>query len=165
MYKNTVPIERLHELLTYDQNTGRLTWNLDRNGRVKAGDVAGGLDKHGYVDICIDRKKYGGHRVAWALHTGTWPLGDIDHINGVVGDNRIENLRDVPRAENLQNQRRAHRDSRSGILGVYLMADGRFTSRITKNYKRYELGDFATAAEASAAYLTAKRMLHGGCQI
>jgi hypothetical protein len=165
MYKNTVPLERLRELLTYDQSTGRLTWNLDRNGRVKAGDLAGGLDKHGYIDISIDRKKYGGHRVCWALHTGTWPKGDIDHINGVVGDNRIANMRDVPRAENLQNQRRAHRGSKTGILGVYKMANGMFCSRITKNYKRYELGEFSTSAEAAAAYLAAKRLLHQGCQI
>lgn len=165
MYKNTVPIERLNELLAYDPTTGLLTWKLTRNSRIKAGDAAGGLDKHGYIVVRIDFVQYGAHRVGWAIHTGTWPKGDIDHINGVVGDNRISNLRDVPRAENLQNQRRAHRDSRSGILGVYLMADGRFTSRITKNYKRYDLGDFHTAAEASAAYLTAKRLLHAGCQI
>lgn len=165
MYKNTVPIERLNELLAYDPATGRLTWKLTRNGRIKAGDRAGCLGRLGYFCVCIDFVQYGSHRVGWALHTGSWPAGDIDHINGNRADNRIANLRDVPRAENLQNQRRAHRDSRSGILGVYLMADGRFISRITKDYKRHELGIFSTAAEASAAYLTAKRLLHAGCQI
>src|SRR3546814_6128350 len=29
------------------------------------------------------------HRVAWAIHYGEWPNGQIDHINGDPSDNRI----------------------------------------------------------------------------
>jgi hypothetical protein len=151
-------------LLAYEPDTGVLRWLVNRT-RVSVGTIAGCRNSRGYIGIRVLGREYKAHRLAWLLTHGQWPQGDIDHINGIVGDNRIANLRDVPRAENLQNQRRAHRDSRSGILGVYLMADGRYISRITKNYKRHELGIFQTAVEASAAYLKAKSELHAGCQI
>src|SRR6516225_11799534 len=35
------------------------------------------------------------HILIWALYYGEWPTKTIDHINGIRGDNRIKNLRDV----------------------------------------------------------------------
>lgn len=162
---NTHPIERLKELLIYSQETGLFVWRVTRSGKTKAGMAAGTRNKLGYVNLRIDYREFGAHRVAWAITNGQWPTGDIDHINGDPSDNRIANLRDVPRAENLQNQRRAHRDSKSGILGVREVRPGRFQAKIMRNYRLYDLGDFPTAEEASAAYIKAKRELHAGCQI
>lgn len=159
MYKNTVPIERLNELLAYDPATGLLTWKLTRNGRIKAGANAGSMDKRGYIVVRIDFVQYGAHRVGWALHFGAWPAADIDHINGNRADNRIENLRDVSRSVNAQNQRRAHRDNKTGYLGVDLR-NGLYNARIKLRGRTTLLGSFPTAEDASAAYQAAKLRLH-----
>ena len=45
--------------------------------------------------------------LAFALATGTWPNGVIDHINHIRNDNRMANLRDVSPLENRRN-RSAH---------------------------------------------------------
>jgi hypothetical protein len=67
--------------------------------------------------------------------------------------------RDVSRGSNLQNQRRSHRDSKTGFLGV-TQRGGRFKAHIMRNYKLHDLGTFDTPVEASAAYQAAKSRLH-----
>ncbi len=57
------------------------------------------------------------HRLAWLYMYGEWPVGDIDHINGIRDDNRLINLRSVSRQENLRN-RRTGRNNTSGVMGV-----------------------------------------------
>lgn len=47
-----------------------------------------------------------------------WPTYNIDHINGIRTDNRIENLRDVPQRINVYNtQPKTNPDT--GVVGVY----------------------------------------------
>jgi hypothetical protein len=155
----TLHIDRLHELLIYQPETGLFFWKVQRSGKTKAGVLAGSKNGSGYINLRIDYLAYGAHRAAWAMHYGVWPDGDIDHINGNRADNRIENLRDVPRSTNLQNQRKAHRDNTTGYLGVSKRGD-RFRAKIMRNYRLYDLGEFLTADEASAAYQAAKQRLH-----
>ena len=46
------------------------------------------------------------HRIVWELHHGPIPPNlEIDHINGVKDDNRIENLRAVSHQRNIQAAR------------------------------------------------------------
>ena len=155
-----LPVEYLRSILSYDPASGDLKWLVTRNSRVVSNMKAGSFAKNGYVVMTIDYGQYLAHRVGWALAHGSWPCGDIDHINGNRSDNRLSNLRDVPRSSNLQNQRRAHRDSASGLLGVRARRDGRFTATIMRNYKAYYLGTFSTPEEASAAYQAAKLRIH-----
>lgn len=61
------------------------------------------------------------HRVIWEMHNGEVPEGmEIDHINGVKHDNRIENLRCVDRWVNCKNAA-MRKDNTSGVTGVYFM--------------------------------------------
>jgi hypothetical protein len=85
------------------------------------------------------------HRVAWAIHYGTWPLSQIDHINGDPSDNRISNLRDVSQTINAQNMP-LRRDNSTGVTGV-VRHNGRFMARISRQY----LGVFQSLEEAAAA--------------
>jgi hypothetical protein len=49
--------------------------------------------------------KYSAHRLAWFYVHGKWPQSGIDHRNGDIGDNRIENLREATQAQNCANKR------------------------------------------------------------
>ena len=152
-------IDDLRRLLAYDPTTGQFRWLCDRQGHVRAGDMAGCVNHSvGYIYIGLgQRRRFAAHRLAWALVHGEWPKSEIDHINGERTDNRIENLRVVTTSENRQNQRRGR--GRLGLLGVRRNGK-RFSAIIGVNYKTHCLGTFDTPEEAHAAYVTAKRQLH-----
>ncbi|WP_230878255.1 HNH endonuclease signature motif containing protein [Burkholderia sp. 9779_493] len=117
--------------------------------------------------ITIDGIRMYAHRLAWFYVYGEWPSGDIDHIDGVRTNNAINNLRDVPRGVNMQNQRRARSNNRtSGLLGVTWHARRyRWCAQIQVDGKRKGIGYFDDAETAHQAYLDAKRKLHAGCSI
>lgn len=155
-------VERVREVLSYDSGTGAFTWRVAKRGLaagMQAGTVTGG-----YRQIQIDGKLYKAHRLAWLLAHGCWPAGDIDHINGEPSDNRIANLRDVPRRVNRENQRKPHADSKTKVLGVCAYR-GRYVTRIKSAGRRIHIGTFDTPAEAQQAYLDAKRAMHEGCTL
>jgi hypothetical protein len=156
-------LERVTELLSYDAVTGLFTWRMDR-GPVRSGDVAGSPNKHGYIQIQIDGVKHRSQRLAWLLTHGSWPSGVIDHIDGDVTNNRLENLRDVDRTTNQQNQRRAQSNNQTKVLGVCAHY-GKYQARIRINGKQVRLGTFDTVEQASEAYLIAKRAHHEGCML
>lgn len=135
--------------------------------RLSTGRRAGTRKGNGYLHFDVNGRKYGAHRLAWLYVTGEWPAGDIDHIDGVRDNNRFSNLRDVSRTINLQNLRGAKSHNKStGLLGSYFHKQtGRYTSRIRVNGKDRHLGMFATAQEAHAAYLAAKRSDHPGSML
>jgi hypothetical protein len=165
MKTNLTP-ERLRELLHYDSETGRFTWRVDRSPRVKAGDRPQAPTAAGYFRAGIDGQLHYLHRLAWLYVHGVWPAGVIDHINGDVQDNRIENLRDVPHVVNMQNLKRARRDNGTKLLGVYFRKDtGRYSASIKTPERSLALGCFDTAEEAHTAYINAKRNMHQGCTI
>jgi hypothetical protein len=151
-------------MLRYDPDTGSFTWLACAAAQVKPGAKAGRLNSQGYTEISISSRKYQAHRLAWLYMTGAWPEHTIDHINGVRSDNRIQNLRDVTRAVNLQNQRRAAVTNKAGLLGVREFKN-RWRAQITVNGTQRDLGYFDTAQLAHDAYLQAKRQLHEGCTI
>ena len=92
-----------------------------------------------------------------------WPEFQIDHINGIKDDNRIENLRDVIQNENQVNRQIAPSNSESKLLGANKNASKSmpWKSRITlPDGTRKYLGTFKTAEEASAAYLAARKEIY-----
>lgn len=54
--------------------------------------------------MCLHGVSMQVHRVGWAMHYGKWPKDQIDHINMIRDDNRIENLREATASENKFNQ-------------------------------------------------------------
>ncbi len=112
----------MKELLKYDPDTGVLAWK-HRPWATKgwntryAGCQAGNLSGDGYLQFCVRPKMYKAHRVVWLLHYGSWPVGDLDHINGVKTDNRIVNLRDVNNQDNHKNTK-LRSDNKSGYHGI-----------------------------------------------
>ena len=150
----------LTRVLAYDEHTGLFTWRVQKSKRLNVGQQAGTLSNRGYFLISFDAKKYQSHRLAWFYVHGVWP-SVVDHINGDPLDNRICNLRDVSVSVNCQNLHRATVNSKVGVLGVVQRPNGKFVANIRPPGGRPKyLGQFATADEAGAAYLTAKKALH-----
>jgi hypothetical protein len=153
----------LKQMLDYDPITGQFTWAVPNEGAtsVKIGKIAGHTNKiSGYHQICVNGKLYQSHRLAWLYVYGSFPSKNIDHINGVRDDNRIDNLREANYIENGQN-RSINKNNTSGFIGVsYHKKQCKWTSRITFNYKIMNLGYFDTAEEAHQAYVKAKSELH-----
>lgn len=156
--------ERLHELVHYCPETGIFT-HLQSKGRKKAGAIAGSLRLDGYVYIMIGGHRTFAHRFAWLYMNGEWPVADIDHIDGNKSNNAFNNLRDVSRSVNAQNQKHAKISSKLGLLGVSKLPSGNFYAKIVLNGNRNYLGVFSNPNDAHQAYLKAKRKLHEGCVI
>lgn len=155
---------RLKELLSYDPETG-IFINLINRCAARAGMPIGSLSKEGYIHAGIDMKVYALHRLAWLYMTGSFPSGQIDHIDGCRSNNAFSNLRDVHKDINVQNQKKAQRSNKStGVLGTFKNGIG-FAARISVHNKKHYLGTFKTIDEAHDAYLKAKRELHPGCTI
>ena len=162
----TLRLERLHELLAYDQATGVFTQRIQYLGRQgarwKAGRVAGCVNKlTGYLTLRLDGKLYQAHRLAWLYVHGTWPTAEIDHRDGDRLNNAMSNLRDVSRRENAENMRHARADSATGVQGASpYKKTGRFQALVRHEGRCHYLGTYDTVAEARAVYVDAKAKMH-----
>ena len=79
----------------------------------------GSYDKDGYLIIKIKGKQYKAHRLVYLWHHGRFPSEEIDHINRIRDDNRIENLRESTRKQNVRNtKRKPNKDT--GVVGVHV---------------------------------------------
>lgn len=143
----------LRERLRYAD--GVLFWLKNGNNQyTKAGAKAGHLDRRGYVSIRVFGVSIRAHEVVWALCRGSWPQTDIDHINGIRDDNRIDNLRLSSRSQNLANSKQRS-DSLKGAN--FDSRRNKWKSRIMVGYKEIWLGSYDTEMEAHAAYVRAAR--------
>lgn len=145
---------KLKELLHYNLETGVFTRLVSLSNAYKPGTQYQ-PNSHGYVTIRIDRKNHQAHRLAWLYVKGEWPEQEIDHINGVRGDNHWSNLREAKRSENAQN-RTAYRCNATGLLGIQFTR-GKWQAKIAVHKRQKYLGRYETPEEAHAAYLDAKR--------
>lgn len=154
-------LERLKELLDYDSATGNFLWNVDRKGTAKKGTTAGARRSHGYRQIMVDGKMYAAHRLAWFYVHGHWPKHQIDHINHVRDDNRIENLRCATSQQNNQN-RSLNCNNTSGVSGVYWFKAGKkWHASIRNNKRAVHLGYFNSKEEAVAKRMEYEQKLWG----
>jgi len=155
--------EILRQLVEYDPETGKLFWRprpsefFTHSNHCKkwnarfAGATAGHIERRGYVILKVFECSLWAHRAAWALHYGMWPKHEIDHINGIRSDNRIENLRDIPHDQNQKNIRLA-KNNTSGVAGVSYHAETKkWQATIDVDGKRQYLGLFSDKSLAADA--------------
>lgn len=150
--------EHLRSVLHYEPETGIFTRKIGSANQVKAGDIAGSPDGHGYLQIRLQRRLHQAHRLAWLYIHGSWPTDQIDHINRNRSDNRIANLRDVSSRQNLQNAGKRSNNT-SGCPGVsWYKQNSKWVAQITHNYKHTHLGYFTDIEEAIAARKAAEKL-------
>lgn len=162
-YTEMPEIEYLRQQISYDHETGFMTWASKRKGRFHRENI-GSKHKRGYVVIRMDKRHYLAHRLAWYMHYGSEPEGIIDHIDGDPANNRICNLRLGTQGQNMQNLKTCKIDNYSGFLGVAKHSHG-FTAQISIDGKKIHIGLFKDAIEAHEAYLKKKREIHEFCEI
>jgi hypothetical protein len=161
MAKPSLTAARLREVLHYDPATGVFRVKKATSRKQRIGAIAGS-ELRGYRKHRIDGVTHQAHRLAWLYVYGDWPKNCIDHINGIPGDNRIANLRDVSLSVNAENLRGARSRSSSGILGAFPRGNDRWVSQICVRGVVIYLGIFKTPECAHHAYLDAKRQYHEG---
>lgn len=148
--------EKLKKRLSYDAKTGKFIWRESTNSSIAIGSSAGSESVRGYTVIGIDGAGYRAHRLAWLYVHGEWPESEIDHINHIKSDNRIDNLRVVSRDENNRNRSKS-KNNTWGVTGVYWRKDfNRWTASISSNNKQQHLGLFQDKFEAICARKSAE---------
>ena len=146
------------ELFEYTAD-GVLLRRTCRNHNAKEGVITRRPDRLGYLMVGINSKHYFVHRLVWMYHHGYFPEHGLDHINRVVTDNRIENLREVSQSCNVKNARQRS-DNRSGVRGVSWMSrDSLWVSQIKGPGKNTYLGRYEDFDEAVCARLAAEQCL------
>jgi len=159
-----VTVDIVREFLDYNPETGKFRWKFrdrkyckdDRSWKIwnskNAGNSTGNPHHSGYQVIIIFKKRYQAHRLAWLYVYGEWPENDLDHINHIKDDNRIENLRDVTNSQNHMN-RSIQTGRTSQYKGVsWHKRDQKWMAQIKINGKKKYLGYFTIEEDAAKAY-------------
>ena len=152
-YRPLPSVADLWELFSYNPLTGALFWRVRRSSQTRMDVPAGGIDSRGYRSVHLNGFQIRSHRLVWAWVTGTDPdQVQIDHKDQNKVNNRIWNLRLCTDTQN-----------RANILGMkgWCRANGRYKARLIHNGKAMYLGTYDTPEEAHAAYLSARKRLHG----
>ncbi len=136
--------ERLKQLLNYDKSTGSFMF-------VDSGKKAGYIANVGYKVVCLDKKIYYLHRLAWLYVHGYTPENCIDHINRNKLDNSISNLREASRQCNFVNTGLSKANS-TMIKGVsFITAKNKYIAQISVSGKKTVGGHYNSKLDAACA--------------
>lgn len=136
---------RLHELFIYDN--GRLLRRRSIKGYHALTEI-GTVRTKGYLAAVVDGKCYRVHHLVWMYHYGHF-VKELDHINRVRNDNRIENLRPCNHSQNLSNSA-SRRGKYKGV--TFCKYTQRWRAQITLDGVHHCLGRHDTPEEAAMAY-------------
>lgn len=149
--------EQLLKLVDY--RDGELYWSDNRGRSNCKGKRVGWLDKDGYRVTEIDYAGYRIHRLVFLMHHGYMP-DIVDHIDGDITNNRIENLRAATSNQSQHNKRRS-RNSKNPAKGVTLRPNGKWWVRVGIEGKRIALGCYDDLEEAIRVATEARNKYHG----
>lgn len=149
----------LRAKLRYNQELGALFWMT----KSRFGKMAGRVNSvTGYRQINFEGDLHQAHRLIWYHFYGVWPENDIDHVDSSKLNNKISNLREATRSQNLRNRKK--HVLKKLPLGVYKYtykpkfkesSEKPFYAKIKAQGKNTFLGSFATVFEAEEAYIQA----------
>ncbi len=144
----------IEKRFAYDEKTGQL-YKRQKRGLVACSESP---SLAGYLRVSFGRGiRLFQHRVIWCLVYGYWPENNVDHINRIRTDNRIENLREVSQVCNSQNSEQ-RTDNTTGVRGVcWFPRTCRWAVQICVNDIKYYLGYYKEFTEAVAHRLAAEQ--------
>lgn len=100
--------EYITKVLEYEPESGTFIWKIRVSNNVKPGDIAGSLNKNGYLFIKVGKYIYrAAHRLAWFYFYGQWPPIEAYQIDHIDGNN----------AKNTRNHK-LYSHNTSGVSGV-----------------------------------------------
>lgn len=109
------------------------------------------VNSYGYLTGGIFGRLYKAHRVIFAMATGSWPDGGIDHAMGLRADNRLSAISPATPSENSRNRARPCNNT-SGVVGVYRnKCSQKWVAEIKVNGRKIYLGSFTDKTDAVAA--------------
>ena len=148
-----IDLESLRALVQYNPETGVFTRKVKRdfNPRSVLGKPLGTPYSNGYLGFRVNTRKYLAHRLAWFYVYGCWPASDLDHVNGNRADNRVSNLREATKSQNMANTK-TQVNNTSGHRGVIFdKANSKWMAYMQLHGKFINIGRFAEKEEAIAA--------------
>lgn len=163
----------VQELFYYDKDVGHLFTKLCRLGSNKQiYSRIGTVHSLGYRVVSVNGQIYKEHIIVWLYVYGSLPNKDIDHINGNKADNRLINLREASRSDNICNAK-LRIDSKTGIKGIcYKYKRGQllgYHAKVEKNgdirqsfFSIVKYGNLVKALEEAIVWVqTTREHLHG----
>lgn len=136
-----------------------LYWNKDISRSRKSGRQAAHIDG-GYRIIYYFGKRYKEHRVIFYKNHGYCP-DFVDHIDGNLLNNRIENLRPATIQQNVFNAKTPS-TSKTGVKGVTTCPKtGKYIVRIGLNNSKIWGGRFNSFEDAKNVAMRIRLDLHG----
>lgn len=148
------------DIFEYEPLTGSLRWLKATSQSIKVGSYVGWMNFCGYLVTTVRGKRIGVHRIIWEMHHGEIPTGyEVDHINHVKHDNRIENLRLVDRSQQNKNKK-IYINNTSGVVGVaFRKKYNTWRAQIRSDGVTKHLGSFPDFVSACEARIVAEVLL------
>ena len=83
---------------------GKLYYRISRLSKGSIKKALHTKDTQGRIRVVIGKRSFMAHHIIWAIHYKKWPKNQLDHINHIRDDNRIDNLREATVQENCKNR-------------------------------------------------------------
>lgn len=175
MINETIPSpDVVCNLLEYAPSTGKLYWKPRPREmftshqswgtwmtRYSEKEAFTSLNDKGYFHGTLLGKNYLAHRIAFCIHHGRWPAGQVDHADRCRTNNKPDNLREATAAENLRNKTKS-KNKTSKFLGVHWCArDKSWIAKMRHNGITKCIGYFHDEQSAAMAYDAAAKSMHG----